>query len=122
MIDKISKLIEEAKDSIKLSIGYLGPDPRIGFMMFKWPDVAGSLVCLLLDDSNEVYNKVIKDIEPLVYEPLIAIAESMCKSSSTIDGFIDKIYGVRDDKTIGAIEKKKKIIAIMDEIRRLNGG
>ena len=123
----IRRLMDEAKHSF-VSVATLTDNPKIAFILAKWPDV----LCSILDyvergDSLTLgFNRIISDFGPLVYSPYATIAESyldVLKSAGTedsalraeFDTIMKSTFVDPTDVKIKLVELINKIVPLLNE-------
>ena len=112
---RIRSLVCEAMDSVKRAYVLAGEDPRIGFMLFKWPDVILSVVDFA--DGKISAEDVIRDVNVLICEPLLTSAEALVERHGDSNQAA-RFKTIRDASKTSPLLAKRDLIILIEELRK----
>jgi len=102
-------LVEEANDSFRILIQFLGMlDTRANLLFLKWPDAMQSLI----SNDLEMFKK---DMSILICQPIYVLATSLREYSSRKTGKSNDMHDIElvmDQSIVDPIEVKKTLLRI----------
>ena len=118
-LQKLKMLVREAKHSYLVASSMTG-HPDLSKILLKWADVNDSLITFQEGDGS--VDDVIKDISPIIYIPILAVAESYCeilKQKKCSEAYIigNNIDLVKDQfDSLKPVVSKNKLIDLINEL------
>ena len=100
-IDYLRLMFGHAKQSYKIALSMVGDSTKLNRFLLKWVDVMESMMDYMESPSTDHFKAIVSDISPLVYIPVLTIADS----------FIETLLDRRHDD--------KQALALKDEFNEI---